>query len=250
MARENPVSSARPSRGLLFSALCAFGAIQFNMPYLGPWITIGGYFGLLFLTSALRNSAWGLLSVFALTGFMGLTLGPIVGMVTQAYSNGSEIVMLALAGTGIAFLGLSGFALTTKRDFSGMGKFLFVGILVAFLAGIANIFFGIPALSLAISSFDQWSGSAERLWLSGRQHHYEKFSLPLPPRCRTGSGPRTAGCHAADSWRPTGARAHRLAQEPWWITWYERQSGPDTIATLGPDVHRRHRSQAATLAWP
>ncbi|MDJ0654242.1 MAG: Bax inhibitor-1/YccA family protein [Xanthomonadales bacterium] len=140
------------SATLLFSAACAYGAMQFNMPYLGPWITIAGYFGLLFLTSALRNSAWGLLSVFALTGFMGLTLGPIVNMITQGFSNGSEIVMLAMGGTGIAFLGLSGLALTTKRDFTGIGKFLFIGILVAFVAGIANIFMGIPALSLAVSS--------------------------------------------------------------------------------------------------
>ena len=114
-------------------------------------ITLGVYFGLLFLTTKLRNSAWGIASVFALTGFLGLTIGPYVNLITHAYSNGHEIVMMALGGTGVTFLALSGFALTTKRDFSGMGKFLMIGILVAFLASIGNIFFQIPALSLAVS---------------------------------------------------------------------------------------------------
>ena len=140
------------SMTLLFSGIMAFVAMATNMPFLGPWITLGGYFALLFLTSWLRNSAWGLLGVFALTGFMGLTLGPLVSAYMSAFSNGGELVMLALGGTGAIFLAMSGFALTTKRDFSGIGKFLMVGILVAFIAAVANIFMGIPALALAVSS--------------------------------------------------------------------------------------------------
>jgi len=114
-------------------------------------ITLVGYFGLLFLTTKLRNSAWGLVSVFALTGFMGLTLGPIISMYLSI-PNGEQIVMTAMGGTGVIFLGLSGYALTTRKDFSFLGGFLMVGILVAFLAGLASIFLSMPGLSLAVSA--------------------------------------------------------------------------------------------------
>ena len=137
---------------LLFSALTAGISIVLNLPGMGMLITLGGYFGLLFLTSALRNSAWGLAAVFALTGFMGLTLGPMLNAYLQFYSNGGQLVMLALGGTGVIFLGLSGYALTTRQDFSFMGGFVMVGILVAFLMGICAVIFSIPGLALAVSS--------------------------------------------------------------------------------------------------
>jgi modulator of FtsH protease len=137
---------------LIFSALTAGIAMAMNMPYMGPFVTLGGYFGLLFVTTKLRNSAWGLVSVFALTGFMGLTLGPLISFYLATFSNGSQLVMTALGGTGAIFLGLSGYALTTRKDFSFMGGFLMVGILVAFLAGIGAMIFSIPALSLAVSA--------------------------------------------------------------------------------------------------
>ncbi len=137
---------------LLFSALTAGIAMAMNMPYMGPLLTLGGYFGLLFLTHWLRNSAWGLLAVFALTGFMGLTLGPLLNAYISNYANGTQLVMTALGGTGVIFLGLSGYALTTRKDFSFMGGFLMVGILVAFLAGLGAWIFSIPALSLAVSA--------------------------------------------------------------------------------------------------
>ena len=140
------------SMTLLFSAVMAYISLQMNVAIMNPWLFLGGYFALLFITNALRNSAWGLLAVFALTGFMGYTAGPIVNFYMTAFSNGGEIVMMALGSTGVVFLALSGIALTTKKDFSSMGKFLFVGILVAFLAAVGNIFFQIPALSLAVSS--------------------------------------------------------------------------------------------------
>jgi len=136
---------------LLFSAACAGVAVMINMPPMGIVITLLGYFGLLFLTTRLRNSVWGLVSVFALTGFMGLTLGPIISMYLSI-PNGSQIVMTAMGGTGVIFLGLSGYALTTRKDFSFLGGFLMVGILVAFLAGIASMFFSMPGLSLAVSA--------------------------------------------------------------------------------------------------
>jgi modulator of FtsH protease len=140
------------SMTLLFSALTAGLSMLLNLPHPGIVLTLVGYFGLLFLTTKLRNSAWGLLSIFALTGFMGLTLGPIINMYLHAFTNGSQLVMTALGGTGVIFLGLSGYALNTRKDFSFMRGFLLVGVLVAFLAGLGAIFFTIPALSLAVSA--------------------------------------------------------------------------------------------------
>ena len=137
---------------LLFSAFTAGLSVMLNFPYMGPLVTLGGYFGLLFITTKLRNSAWGLLSVFALTGFMGLTLGPLINAYLTYFSNGAELVMLAMGGTGSIFLALSGYALTTRKDFSFIGGFVMVGILVAFLAGICALIFSIPALSLAVSA--------------------------------------------------------------------------------------------------
>ncbi|MDP3330591.1 MAG: Bax inhibitor-1/YccA family protein [Methylococcaceae bacterium] len=140
------------SMTLLFSALTAGASMALNLPHPGMIITMVGYFGLLFLTTKFSNSAWGLLCVFALTGFMGLTLGPILNMYIQNFSNGTELVMTALGGTGAIFLGLSAYALTTRKDFSFMGGFLMVGVLVAFLAGLGAMVFAIPALSLAVSA--------------------------------------------------------------------------------------------------
>ena len=140
------------SMTLLFSAATAGIAMYLNLPHLGMIVTMVGYFGLLFLTSKFSNSSIGIICVFALTGFMGLTLGPIISMYLNNFNNGHELVMTALGGTGVIFLGLSGYALTTRKDFSFLSGFLMVGILVAFLAGIGAIFFSIPALSLAVSA--------------------------------------------------------------------------------------------------
>jgi len=139
------------SMTLLFSALTAGASMVMNLPHPGLLITLVGYFGLLFLTSKFRNSGWGLVFVFGLTGFMGLTLGPIISAYVQAFSNGTQLVMMAFGGTGVIFLGLSGYALTTRKDFSFMGGFLMVGILVAFLAGLAAAVFSLPALALGVS---------------------------------------------------------------------------------------------------
>ncbi|NOQ64600.1 MAG: BAX inhibitor (BI)-1/YccA family protein [Methyloprofundus sp.] len=140
------------SMTLLFSALCAGLAMMLNMPPLGMVVTMIGYFGLLFATHKFSRSALGLVLVFALTGFMGLTLGPIINMYLSAYANGAELVMTALGGTGLIFIALSAYALTTRKNFNFLGGFLMVGVLVAFLAGIGAIVFAIPALSLAVSA--------------------------------------------------------------------------------------------------
>lgn len=137
---------------LIFSAATAGLAMVTNAPPINPWITLLGYFGLLFVTSALRNSGWGLLSVFALTGFMGYTLGPILNLYIHNFSNGSELVMMSLGSTGLIFFTISGYALATRKDFSYMGAFLMVGMLVAFLASLGALFFHIPGLMLAVSA--------------------------------------------------------------------------------------------------
>ena len=139
------------SMTLLFSALCAGVAMKMNLPFFSPILTLVGYFGLLFLTAKFRNSSMGLVFVFMLTGFMGLTLGPIINLY-MATANGGQLVMTALGGTGVIFLGLSGYVLTSRKDFSFMGGFLVTGILVAFLAGLGTLIFDMPALSLGVSA--------------------------------------------------------------------------------------------------
>lgn len=136
---------------LVFSAITAGASIALNLPHPGLLLTLVGYFGLLFLTAKLRNSVWGLVSVFGLTGFMGLTLGPIISAYLSL-PNGSQVVMTALGGTGAIFLGLSGYALTTRKDFSFMAGFLMVGFFVVLAAALLNIFLEIPALFLAVNA--------------------------------------------------------------------------------------------------
>jgi modulator of FtsH protease len=136
---------------LLFSAFTAGVTMVLNLPHPGLLLTLAGYFGLLFLTARFRNSGMGLVMVFALTGFMGYTLGPLL----NAYlgmAGGPQVVATALGGTGVIFLGLSGYALASRRDFSFMGGFLMAGILVAFLAGLGAVFLELPGLSLAVSA--------------------------------------------------------------------------------------------------
>ena len=139
------------SMTLLFAAATAGVSIALKLPHPGIVITLIGYFGLLFATTKLRNSGWGIVAVFGLTGFMGYTLGPVISRYL-GLPNGGEIVMQAMGGTAAIFIGLSAYAVTTKKDFSFMGGFLMVGILLAFLAGLGAIFFQIPALSLTVSA--------------------------------------------------------------------------------------------------
>jgi modulator of FtsH protease len=140
------------SMTLFFSAMTAGLSMMMNLPPFGFLITIVGFYGLIFLTSKYSDRALGLLFTFMLTGFMGLTLGPILNMYISHFSNGHELIIMALAGTGTIFLGLSAYALTTRKDFSFMGGFLMTGMLVAMLAMIGAMGFNIPALSLAVSA--------------------------------------------------------------------------------------------------
>jgi modulator of FtsH protease len=121
------------SMTLLFAAVTAGLSVALKLPHPGILLTLGGFFGLLFAVHKLKDSGWGILAVFAMTGFMGYTLGPVISRYL-GLPNGGEIVMQAMGATAVIFVGLSAYALTTKKDFSFMGGFLMVGILVAFLA--------------------------------------------------------------------------------------------------------------------
>lgn len=140
------------SMTFMFSAFMAYLGYATGARPMNPLLMIVGVYGLMFLTQALRNSVWGLVSVFAFTGFLGYTLGPILSFYMAAFSNGPQLIATALGGTGMIFFALSGYVLTTKKDFSFLGGFLFVGVMVALLAMIAGIFIQIPALQLAISA--------------------------------------------------------------------------------------------------
>ena len=136
---------------LAFSAFTAYLAYAFEMRPMNVWVMLGGYFALLFGTMRTRESAWGLLFVFLLTGFLGLTLGPIVNFYVRFLPNGGQIVMLALGTTAITFLGLSAYAVVSRRDFNFMAGFLTIGALAAFVLGLAAYFFHLSTLSLAVS---------------------------------------------------------------------------------------------------
>jgi len=139
------------SMTLLFSAGVAVSTLTLQLPAPGLMLTLAGYFGLLFALFKLQNSGWALPAVFALTGFMGYTLGPLLTH-ALALPGGAQTVTLALAATGATFLALSAYVLLTRRDFSFMGGFLFVGMVIALIAGIAAMFMQIPALGLAVSA--------------------------------------------------------------------------------------------------
>jgi modulator of FtsH protease len=139
------------SATLFFSAAVTAASAALKLPHPGIVLTLLGFFGLMYATTKLRNSVWGLAAVFGLTGFMGYTLGPIVSQYLSM-PNGHQVVMMAMGGTATIFVGLSAYALTSRKDFSFMGGFLLAGIIVAFLAGLGAIFFQVPALSLTVSA--------------------------------------------------------------------------------------------------
>lgn len=137
---------------LAFSALTAFLSASMNLPHPGFIITLVGFYGLLFLVHKTANSAMGLLSVFALTGFMGYTLGPILGMISAIGPAGDQIIMTALGGTALIFFALSAYVLTTKKDMSFLGGMMMALFVVLIVAFIANIFLSMPALQLTLSA--------------------------------------------------------------------------------------------------
>ena len=140
------------SMTLLFSAITAGASMALNPPHFISLVTSIMAIGLIwFVLPKTANSSKGLYVVFAFAGLMGFGLGPILNTYLNT-ANGGQIIMTALGGTGIIFLALSAYALTTRKDFSFMGGMLMVGMIVILIAAIANIFLAMPALSLTISA--------------------------------------------------------------------------------------------------
>ena len=140
------------SATMLFSALMAAISVVVQMPPMTYLLSAGGAMLMIWLVlPRTANSSAGLWVVFAITGLLGFGLGPLLSYYL-ALPNGPQIVATAFGGTGVIFLGLSGYALTSRKDFSFMGGFLIAGLLMVFVVMLANIFLNIPALSLAISA--------------------------------------------------------------------------------------------------
>jgi modulator of FtsH protease len=136
---------------LATSAVAAGVAMTLGARPLHWLLVMAVFIGMPFLINAMRNSVWALPLTFLFTGFMGYTLGPILTYYL-GLPNGGQIVLSAFATTAALFVGLSGYAMVSRKDFSFMGGFLFVGLIVVLLAIVANIFLEIPALSLTISA--------------------------------------------------------------------------------------------------
>ncbi|NQZ24321.1 MAG: Bax inhibitor-1/YccA family protein [Colwellia sp.] len=138
------------SMTLAFSAVVAGFSAYLNLPHPGMIVSLVGVYGLMFLVHKTADSSAGLLSVFAFTGFLGYITGPIIGMYVA--SGGTDLVVMALGGTGFIFFALSAFVLTTKKDMSFLNGMLFAGFWVLIITMVANMFLNIPALGLAISA--------------------------------------------------------------------------------------------------
>lgn len=137
---------------LLFSASTAYFALATQAGFGASLVAMISAFVLLFVTTSLRNSAWGILSIFAFTGCMGYSMGPMLNHFIRGYSNGSHLIFTALAGTGLTFFVSSAYLLVTKKELSHWGKFLMIGLVMCLIASVANIFFKMPAMQLAVST--------------------------------------------------------------------------------------------------
>jgi len=137
------------SMTLVVSAVTAGISMAMNLSHMTALIMMLVSFGLLFVVNKQADKASGIFWIFAFTGLMGASLGP---MLNHYAAIDPSLIMQALGGTALIFFSLSGYALTSKKDFSFMGGFLMVGLIVVIIAAVANIFFAIPALSLAISA--------------------------------------------------------------------------------------------------
>ena len=136
---------------LAFSAMTAGLSLAVGAPYIGFFPTIIVFFGLLFLVEKTADSGWGLPAIFLLTGFLGFNLGPILS-VALSFKAGGTMVMQALGGTALVFFSLSGYALSTRKDFSYLSGFVMTGVLLALAGLVINYFMAIPAVHLAIVS--------------------------------------------------------------------------------------------------
>src|SRR4030095_10158064 len=148
---------------LAFSAAMAGVSMALHLPYFGL-LTLLVYFGLLFAVHKTKDSGWGIVWTFALTAFLGLTLGPILEAYIKFLPNGSQIVMTSLGVTAAAFLGLSAYAVKSEKDFSFLGGFLAIGAIGAFVLGLIAFFFHLSTLSLAVSGMFLLVSGGYILW--------------------------------------------------------------------------------------
>ncbi len=166
---------------LAFSALTA--ALSMNAPTFSPWIFLLVAYGFLFATHALANSAWGLVTTFGFTGFIGFSIGPLMGFLF-ASQTGTEIVMTALGGTAFIFFALSGIVLTSRKDFSFLRGFIAAGCLVLIAAIIISLIWPMPALQLAMSVGFMFFSSAVILYqtseiINGGERNYILATITL-----------------------------------------------------------------------
>ncbi len=166
---------------IAFSAVTAFIAMAINAPFMGLWMLLP-YIAFLWLTEKNKNSAMGLVWVFALTGWLGFTLGPILSYYLAV--SGGKPILTALGGTAVIFFACSGYVLVTRKELSGMTGFLMIGILVAFIASIANVFLKIEGLSLALSCIFLLLSSGIIMWqtsaiIHGGERNYISATVTL-----------------------------------------------------------------------
>ena len=164
-----------------FSAITAGIAMAIKAPFMGLWMLLP-YIAFLWLTEKNKNSAMGLVWVFALTGWLGFTLGPILSFYLA--TSGSEPILTALGGTALIFFACSGYVLVTRKELSFMSGFLMVGILVAFVAAIANYFLQIQGLALALSVIFLLLSSGIIMWqtsaiIHGGERNYISATVTL-----------------------------------------------------------------------
>ncbi|SNC58417.1 FtsH protease modulator YccA [Sodalis endosymbiont of Henestaris halophilus] len=167
---------------LAFSALTATVSTLIRLPAPGLILMLAGFYGLLFLTHRLANSSAGIVATFALTGFMGYTLGPLLSILLA--SGAGDAIMLALCGTALVFFCCSTYVLTTRKDMSFLSGMMMAGFVVLLIAVIANLFLHIPAMSLAISVMFILFSSAAILWetsniIHGGETNYIRATVSL-----------------------------------------------------------------------
>lgn len=137
---------------LLFSAFMSGVAIVYNAGFVNIWVALIVMIGFPFLLQAVKDSPIALVLTFGYTGFIGWYIGPILNFYISNFSNGSELIALALGGTGLIFLVLSALSMNPSKDYSGWGRFLMVGVIIAFVASLLNVFFfKLPMIQLAVS---------------------------------------------------------------------------------------------------
>ena len=169
---------------LLFSAITAGFAIATSIPAINPILTLIVYFGLLFGIQATKDSSMGLVLTFVLTGFLGLTIAPILNFYLTTFSNGAELIMMSLGATGAIFLGLSVIAMNPERNFNKLGSFLAVGSIVCLVAIIVNLFLQMPAIHLALSLMIAFISGGMILWqtnhiIQGGEKNYITATVTL-----------------------------------------------------------------------